>query len=367
MTFFNRYGVLAVALLVGLLTACGKPAEPEATTPVAEATKPIEVKVVVVTMFEIGDDSGDTAGEFQRWKERAGLDTQFAFPQSHHDLYMNTETGVLGMVTGMGTAKSTAAIMALGLDPRFDLTHAYWLVAGIAGFDPADASIGSAAWAEYLVDGDLGHEIDAREIPEDWPTGYLALFAKGPYQKPNPPNQGEMFHINGGLAHWAYGLTKDIELPDQAPIAELRAAYTDFPNAQKPPFVLLGDNVSAMTFWHGELLNEWANQWVKYWTEDKGEFVSSGMEDTGTAQALFYLDRAGFADYDRLMVLRTASNFSMPVLTGQSAVESLTGDGEDYAGLDMALESAYIVGNTVVSEILNNWATYKARVPGSEE
>ena len=38
----------------------------------------------------------------------------------------------------------------------------------IAGIDPEDASIGSVAWSSYLVDGDLGHEIDAREMPEDW-------------------------------------------------------------------------------------------------------------------------------------------------------------------------------------------------------
>ena len=29
--------------------------------------------------------------------------------------------------------------MALGLDPRFDLSQAYWMVAGIAGIDPEDA------------------------------------------------------------------------------------------------------------------------------------------------------------------------------------------------------------------------------------
>ncbi len=65
--------------------------------------------------------------------------------------------------------------MALGMDPRFDLTKAYWLVAGIAGIDPADGSLGSAAWAEWVVDGDIGYEIDAREIPKDWKTGLRAV------------------------------------------------------------------------------------------------------------------------------------------------------------------------------------------------
>ncbi len=88
------------------------------------------------------------------WKERQKLDTRLAFAH-HHDLFFNPKSGVLGMVTGEGTANSTSAVMELGMDPRFDLKHAYWVVAGIAGVDPAAASLGSAAWAQYVVDGDL--------------------------------------------------------------------------------------------------------------------------------------------------------------------------------------------------------------------
>ena len=79
------------------------------------------------------------------------------------------------MVTGVGSIRSAASVMALGMDPRFDLTQAYWVVAGIAGVDPEDATGGAAVWAEWLVDGDLNHEIDAREIPEDWNTGIFPI------------------------------------------------------------------------------------------------------------------------------------------------------------------------------------------------
>jgi hypothetical protein len=126
--------------------------------------RPFPVKVVVVTMFERGADTGDEPGEFQYWVERDHLDRIFPLPQAYHDLRMNRD-GVLGMVTGMGTARAAASVMAVGLDPRFDLRHAYWLIAGIAGVDPADATLGSAAWATWIVDGDLAHEIDAREMP----------------------------------------------------------------------------------------------------------------------------------------------------------------------------------------------------------
>ena len=48
---------------------------------------------------------------------------------------MNAD-GELAIVTGQGTAHAAATIMALGLDPRFDFSHAYWLIAGIAGASP---------------------------------------------------------------------------------------------------------------------------------------------------------------------------------------------------------------------------------------
>jgi len=40
----------------------------------AAEEKPIAVKVVVVTMFERGADTGDEPGEFQYWVERSKLD-----------------------------------------------------------------------------------------------------------------------------------------------------------------------------------------------------------------------------------------------------------------------------------------------------
>jgi len=98
--------------LVSFLNACSSDDDKNIMT----QPTPIEVKVVVVNMFEIGEDEGDKAGEFQLWKKGQKLTKKFPFPQSHHDLFFNEKTGVLGMVTGMGTARSATAIMALGFD-----------------------------------------------------------------------------------------------------------------------------------------------------------------------------------------------------------------------------------------------------------
>src|SRR5579862_1092857 len=108
------------------------------------APVPIPVKVVVVAMFEVGNDTGDTPGELQYWVERDHLDRSYPLPAGYHALRMNGE-GEMAVLTGQGTAHAAATIMALGLDPRFDLSHAYWLIAGIAGGRPDRISLGSAA------------------------------------------------------------------------------------------------------------------------------------------------------------------------------------------------------------------------------
>jgi purine nucleoside permease len=329
----------------------------------AQAAHRIPVKVVVVTMFEPGADTGDKPGEFQYWVEREKLDRVFPFPQGYRDLRMNSQ-GVLGVVTGVGTAKAAATIMALGLDPRFDLRQAYWVVAGIAGIDPADGSLGSAAWAEWVVDGDLGYEIDSREIPADWKTGYVPLRKSTPYELPRPPDEGEVYHLNPALVEWAYQLTKDVKLDDNEAMRKRREEF-DSPNARRPPFVMKGDTISSMTFWHGKLLDEWANDWVKYHTDGKGNFVTCAMEDTGTMQSLSFLSRAGRADIKRVLVLRTASNFDQQP-PGSTAAASLSGTKlGQYSAYLPSLEAAWRVGRVVVSELAGHWQKYRATMPAN--
>jgi purine nucleoside permease len=58
------------------------------------------------------------------------------------------------MTTGMGHANAATSIMALAFSDLFDLRHTYFLVAGIAGIDPARGTLGSAAFDD-AADGAL--------------------------------------------------------------------------------------------------------------------------------------------------------------------------------------------------------------------
>ncbi len=322
--------------------------------------EPLPVKVVIVTMFEIGADTGDKAGEFQLWRERREL-TEMPF-HGWKNLYYNADDDMLVMVTGIGTARSSASIMALGMDDRFDLSQAYWLVAGIAGIEPEDATVGSAVWADYLVDGDLSYEIDAREKPEDWSFGYFPRHTKKPFDPNKPDPTGEMFQLNAALVEWAYQLTKDMELKDDPSVQPVRDLYTEHPNAQGKPIVMKGDHIAAMTFWHGTLMNDWANQWVEYWTDGKGNMVTSGMEDTGTYLSLSWLDKIGKVDMERLLVLRTGSNFTTQH-PGNTAAENLLQETKGFAGLKISVEAAYDVASKVADEITGNWEQYRDQLP----
>jgi purine nucleoside permease len=332
---------------------------------IAEAQLPIPVKVVVVALFEPGEDMGDAPGEYQYWVERNHLSRVIPFPQGNHNLRMNDE-GVLGVLAGVGNARAAASIEALALDPRFDLSKAYWLVAGIAGVDPQDASLASAAWAEWVVDGDLAYEIDAREIPKDWKTGYVPLHKTSPYQQPHTASDsGEVYHLDAALVDWAFHLSEHTELMDSPAMQAERAQYKQA-NARRAPFVLKGDDLAASTFWTGQLLDEWANDWVKYHTDGKGNYVMTAMEDSGILQALTFVSRTGRVDVKRVLVLRTASDYDQPRPGVTPAEELKENATKGYTGYRPALESAWRVGNTVVTELVANWPKYRDQMPGAK-
>ena len=98
--------------------------------PGGAAAERAEIRAVVVTMFEHGDVRGDRPGELQAWVERWPGMREVDFPAGEHPLFLG-DGDVLVVCTGGGIANATASILALGLDPRFDLSHAYWIVAGI--------------------------------------------------------------------------------------------------------------------------------------------------------------------------------------------------------------------------------------------
>jgi purine nucleoside permease len=143
------------------------------------------------------------------------------------------------------------------------------------GLTPNISSVASAAWARHVVDGDLAYEIDAREIPPEWTTGYVPFDRSLPYQSPRPPVPSDSgtnaYTLNADLVDWAYHYSsKHVMLSDDSTLQHLRARYIGLVKAQHAPTIIESDVLASGTFFIGRLLNAWAEQWVDYWTSGEG-------------------------------------------------------------------------------------------------
>jgi len=169
------------------------------------------------------------------------------------------------------------------------------------------------------------------------------------------------FALNPGLVEWAYALTRNVVLGETAGTIKFRGAYAGQPIAQRPPFVLIGDSLGTARYWHGPALTHWAENWVAMYTGGKGRFVMTDCEDQSIGYAVYLLERAKRVDSRRLLVLRTASNYSAPP-RGESVVQSLlSGESE---GTAVAADSAYRVGAPVVHELVAHWDRFRDTTPG---
>ena len=316
---------------------------------------PRRIKAVVITAFEL--DASHVPGEFHHWREREHLTEQLAFSAGYRPLHLS-QTGVLGIVTGVGASRAAASVMALGLDPRFDLTEAYLLISGVCGIDPARGSLASVVLPEYIVDGALAHELDAREIPPDWPDGFVPIGKSTPYEQPLAHrfngDDGIVFQLNRSLVTRAYELTRTVELLDTPEMARRRQQFIPAETAQQPPSLLRGDELASSTFWHGKLLSQRARAWVDYQTEGRGIYALTAMEDHGILQSLAFLAAAGRVDFSRIVIARAASNFDQQ-RSGISAAESLAETKvATYSAYLPALENAWRVGHTILEALLNS-------------
>jgi len=318
--------------------------------------KPIPIKVVVVTAFEIGADTGDVPGEFQHWIERYPASAPLKIPGVERPARLSTD-GVLVISTGM-FGRARGSLTALILDPRFDLSKAYWLMAGIAGVDPKAGSIGSAAWSDWVVDGDPVYEIDDREITPGWPWGLYGFDAKDPSEKGNGQGaSGMAWRLDPDLTRWAFHLTRDTPLPDSPKLAADRARYAEEPASQKRPHVFVGASLGTVRFWHGELRTRWAREWVRLQTDGLGTFAMSDGEDQAVLDTLALHAKDSRVDARRVLILRTASNYTRPG-TGQP-MRIVFADG----GAEAGFEAAYRVGSPVVKALVAGWPTYENTLP----
>jgi purine nucleoside permease len=314
----------------------------------------IPVKVMIISMFGLEGDPWIAALKPDRDVRVPGL-------SSDYPLVHCTAAGVCQMTTGMGHASAAASMMALLYSGQFDLRHTYFLIAGIAGIDPGHGTIGSATWARYLVDVDIAHEIDAREMPKGWSDGYFGVETNGPDEKPRPDYRTELFQVDEALLRKALQLSRHAVLEDSADVVAYRKSYPHAP-ANRPPAVTQCDTASGDVWWAGRRLGLRATRYTRLLTDGHGDYCTSQQEDNATLLALTRGAQSGLTDLHRVAVLRTGSDFDRPY-PGQSAFDSLVAQRALSGAIHTSTANLVHAGLPLVEDILAHWSQWQDGVP----
>ena len=244
---------------------------------------------------------------------------------------------------------------ALTLSTAFDLTKTYFLVAGIGGINPKVATLGSVTFAKYAVQVALQYEFDAREIPENFTTGYVPLGSTAPTEYPQSIYGTEVFELNANLRDIAIELAKSATLNDSADAIAYRANYATtnaYAVGAQGPSVVACDVATSDVYYSGTLLGEAFENTTKLFTNGSGVYCNTAQEDNATLEGLLRAALSKLVDFSRIIVMRTASDFDRPY-QGEEAITNLF--YAEQGGFEPAINNIYLAGVKVVEGIVGGW------------
>ncbi|KAK7994387.1 purine nucleoside permease-domain-containing protein [Apiospora marii] len=345
-------------------------------------------KVMILNMFndeaQIWHTSLPTLGHGSLLENNISIGGLFPLDPHVHC----TASGVVCQATlgesEINAAASTSALV-LGADAaaRFDLSRTYFLISGIAGVNPKLGTLGSVALARFAVQAALQYELDARDMPANFSTGYLAYGTSAPGRAPTSWYGTEVMEVNEALRDAAFDLARNVSssgdgsshapvLDDDDAAAEYRAKYDTttsdgssnsnsgvnkhenvYEAATGPPSVLRCDSVTSDNYYSGPLLSEAFENTTRVWTnQSEVTYCMTAQEDSAVLQVLLRAHLARRADFSRAIVMRAGSNFDRPP-PNMTALEHLQLLGQN--GFALALNNTWNAGGRIVAGILSDW------------
>lgn len=297
------------------------------------------------------------------------------------------------MTTGEGMVHATASIVALWNTPGLDLTETYFLTTGVAGGNPKVVSTGSvtcqsntdkfrlplpvanqAVVARFSVQPSMQYEIDAREKPENFTTGYLPQGSTSPDDDWGYIYDTEVFSVNTDLRDIAASFVDPAQLIDSLDAKAYRANYgvdEEFAAGTQPPSVVKCDVASSDTWFTGPLLANEVERRMKIWTNGSALYCTTAQEDGAVLAALLRGALAGKVDYNRIIVMRTSKLSLQPALKhdarltctvsdydrpypGQSVLQNLL--FADTSSYETSVTNIYIAGSAILKGLLREWS-----------
>ena len=340
---FMRTAILAVCLMAGCFPSYAgdsgggrQEADPER----------IEVKVLILPKFEVGEMAGDIPGEAQYYYEQY-LDGGEAYEIAGDDSKLYVKDGIALYLLGMGKVNAALGTMAVLSDERFDFSDAYIISTGCAGSAVGYSVMGDVFVITTALDYDLGHHADIRDRPEDSETTW---FHDAAY------DDSAVVRLNPELTDRVYELVKDVPVETTEKTRNYMAATFDGAQwAVRDPKVQKGTTVTGDNYWKGEYDHANAVLMTKTY-ECPDPFALTEMEDAAVGLAA---DRMGMLD--RFLIIRDSVN--MDVFMLDATPESLwdptyeAPDSEENAEtadiFETAMKNNFAVGSVIIDAVMN--------------
>ena len=203
----------------------------------------------------------------------------------------------------------------------------------------------------------LQYEFDARELPQNFTTGYFPQGSNSPSEYPEAIYGTEVFEVSESLRQLAMGFAKTANLADSNDAKLYRSKYATtaaYKAGSEPPSVVGCDVATSDVYFSGSLLSEAFANTTKLFTNGSGIYCTTAQEDNATLEAMVRAAANKLVDYSRIIVMRTVSDFDRPY-DGESPFYNLR--VATTGGLDISLSNIYLAGIKVVEGILTNWNT----------
>ncbi|KAB8288836.1 hypothetical protein EYC80_010739 [Monilinia laxa] len=314
-------------------------------------SNPITPKVFIVDMFS---DEGEAWYGIPEFDVLALNITVPGLSPLFPDVHCTADEEVCQVITGEGEINAAVTINSLANSPLFNLSQTYFLIAGIAGVSPKVATIGSVTFARYAVSVALQYEIDARELPANFSTGYFPQGTSSPTDNLAEIYGTEVYEVNDPLRQIAMSFARKAILNDTADAMNYRVLYGStaaFTLGAHPPSVVACDTATSDVYFTGELLADAFENTTSIWTNGSGIYCTTQQEDNATLEALLRAATINLVDFSRIIIMRTASDFDRPH-SGQTILNNLLVQDQGY---DPSIKNLYLAGVKVVGGILDGW------------
>lgn len=122
--------------------------------------------------------------------------------------------------------------------------------------------------------------------------------------------------------------------------------------ANQPPTVFQGDVVTSDPYFHGKALGDSFGKYVSLLTNGTGKYCMSAQEDNAILESLLRAHLAGYVDFPRIMLMRTAANFDRP-FAGEMASTQLFYDTS--GGFAPSTANIFNAGILILRDIVKHW------------